>query len=111
MKCFKQLGALALYYFATVAIAHEGHGGEEGHIHEEVENPDSDVHTLTKDTFKDFVATHPLILAECEFPHISRVASLVPTESVTNVKLLQSMPHGVVTARLWLQNTRLLRPS
>lgn len=37
----------------------------------------SDVHELKKDTFKDFVKDHDLILAECEFlTHLSlRIAT------------------------------------
>lgn len=63
MKCFKQLGALALFFFAAGAIAHEGHdhAEEEAPVHE---GP-SDVHALKTADFKDFVAAHPLVLAEC----------------------------------------------
>lgn len=59
MKCFKQLGALAVFFFATIASAHEGHDDAEE------ANPNSDVHALTKDTFKEFINKHPLVLAEC----------------------------------------------
>jgi len=76
MKCFKQLGALALFFFVTGAIAHEGHGGHEGHDHveETTDAPPSDVHTLKTDNFKDFIAGHPLVLAECMFPPIIALA-------------------------------------
>lgn len=58
MKCFSKLGALAFFYFATFAAAQEG---------EEAAAGPSDVHALGKDTFKEFIAEHPLVLAECEY--------------------------------------------
>jgi len=64
MKCFKQLGALALFFFAAGAIAHEGHD----HAEEATDAPPSDVHALKTADFKDFIAAHPLVLAECTFP-------------------------------------------
>lgn len=38
---------------------------------------DSDVHSLTKDTFDDFVKTNDLVLAECKFPFPSISAHLL----------------------------------
>ena len=68
MKCFKQLGALALFFFAAGAIAHEGHEGHD-HTEEATDAPPSDVHALKTDSFKDFIAANPLVLAECMFSH------------------------------------------
>ena len=61
MKCFAKLAALALFFFATSAVANEDP--------ENADSPEdtlpSDVHALKSDEFNDFISSHPLVLAEC----------------------------------------------
>lgn len=80
MKCFKQLGALALYYFATVALAQE-----DAVVDDEI--PPSDVHTLGKDNFKEFVSSHPLVLAEFYAPWCGHCKALAPEYEDAATKL------------------------
>ncbi|KAI5797921.1 protein disulfide-isomerase [Peziza echinospora] len=85
MKCFTKLGALALFFFASVAVAHEGHD----HSHEEpaaAEGP-SDVHVLKDGTFKEFVASHPLVLAEFYAPWCGHCKALAPEYEVAATSL------------------------
>lgn len=83
MKCFKQLAALALFYFAAGAIAHEGHDDAPEGAAADVP---SDVHALKTGNFKDFIAAHPLVLAECR-----QIPSFYPLHSQIFGKL-QSFP-------------------
>lgn len=83
MKCFKQLGALALFFFAAGAIAHEGHD----HADETTDAPPSDVHTLKTGTFKDFIAAHPLVLAEFYAPWCGHCKALAPEYEAAATKL------------------------
>lgn len=69
MKCFAKLGALALFFFATSAVANE----EPEDVADSTEpSLPSDVYALKTDGFKDFVSSHPLVLAECMFSNHSR---------------------------------------
>ncbi|KAF8424964.1 thioredoxin-like domain-containing protein, partial [Tirmania nivea] len=83
MKCFKQLGALALFFFAAGTIAHEGHD----HAEEATDAPPSDVHTLKTDNFKDFIAAHPLVLAEFYAPWCGHCKALAPEYEAAATKL------------------------
>lgn len=62
MKCFAKLGALALFFFAASAVANED---PEDATDSTEQLPPSDVHALKTDGFKDFISSHPLVLAEC----------------------------------------------
>ncbi|KAF8456757.1 disulfide-isomerase [Kalaharituber pfeilii] len=80
MKCFKKLGALALFYFASVALANEG-------SEESSEEGPSDVHALKTDNFKDFIASHPLVLAEFYAPWCGHCKALAPEYEAAATKL------------------------